>query len=145
VAVALDESNDAAKSSSCEVEESKISINDANDLLGFGRFQYQKLCATGLSYAADGMQSIGRRPTCIQVLAAVVITLASFEMSTMTKNLGQYLELAVYAGNNKYRNSRDGAQFLHFFARFGAIFCPHLVQNNSSLKSVRTLFRIIHL
>ena len=38
--------------------EVEISIDDAIDLLGFGRFQYQILCATGLSYAADGMQVI---------------------------------------------------------------------------------------
>lgn len=41
-----------------EEEEVEISIDDAIDLLGFGRFQYQILCATGLSYAADGMQVI---------------------------------------------------------------------------------------
>ena len=35
-----------------------VSIDDAIDLLGFGLFQYEILCATGLSYAADGMQVI---------------------------------------------------------------------------------------
>lgn len=39
-------------------EEFQLSIDDAIDLLGFGRFQYEILCATGLSYAADGMQVI---------------------------------------------------------------------------------------
>jgi MFS family permease len=39
-------------------EEVAISIDDAIDRLGFGRFQYQILCATGLSYAADGMQVV---------------------------------------------------------------------------------------
>lgn len=53
-----DLANDSISPPEEEEEEVEISIDDAIELLGFGSFQYQILCATGLSYAADGMQVV---------------------------------------------------------------------------------------
>jgi MFS family permease len=54
----LDDSANVSLTRTSNEEITTVSIDDAIELLGFGPFQYQILCASGLSYAADGMQVI---------------------------------------------------------------------------------------